>query len=100
MLLDHSMDVLMKIAQGADLSSLPLHADDSTEKGTSQQRAVSGPASEVAIVHALNVLRMLFRDSALRFSVIPYLPDALILCIEGYTSERYHLPSFLPTSPL
>ncbi len=44
--------------------------------------------SEGAVVHALNVLRMLYRDSALRFSVIPYLTDALILSIEGYTSPR------------
>jgi len=48
-----------------------------------------GAYREEASVHALNVLRMLSRDAALKYVVIPYLPEALMLAVEGYTSSRY-----------
>lgn len=47
-----------------------------------------GVYKEESSVHALNVLRMLSRDAALKYAIIPYLPDALMLAIEGYTSSR------------
>ena len=48
-----------------------------------------GAYREEASVHALNVLRMLSRDAALKYVVIPYLTEALMLAVEGYTSSRY-----------
>jgi hypothetical protein len=57
------------------------------------QQAVEGKStgeaiSEQAQVHALNVLKALFRDSCLRLDVIPYLSDAIIVALDGYTSTR------------
>jgi hypothetical protein len=40
-------------------------------------------------VHAYNVLRALFRDAVLAPAVLPYVPDALGLALDGYDSARY-----------
>jgi hypothetical protein len=53
-----------------------------------KSEGVESVIGEQAQVHALNVLKALFRDSCLRLDVIPYLSDAIIIALNGYTSTR------------
>ncbi|KAL6044405.1 hypothetical protein QOT17_023361, partial [Balamuthia mandrillaris] len=79
-----------KVLVGKVVQELLALVGSKQEQGSAEQE---GPKKVVVDdsmkVHALNVLRMLLRDSALRFEVMPYLMDALVLCIEGYTSPNW-----------
>ena len=37
------------------------------------------------VIHALNILRALFRDSQLKETVVPYIATALMIAIKGFS---------------
>ena len=39
-----------------------------------------------AAVHALNILRALYRDSRLGAYVVPFIPEGVIIAIEGFSA--------------
>lgn len=83
MLIAQAMRSLLRIACGGNTKQLEIDQDQPENEGAKKT------ISEQAQIHALNVLKALFRDSALRLDVIPYLSDALIIALNGYTSSSW-----------
>ena len=46
-------------------------------------------------VHACNILRVLFRDSVLGDSVLPYVEDGVMFAINGFKADSWPVSKFL-----
>lgn len=77
--LKSTMEVLLKVARDAITKpQLACSADSSPMV-----------AMEPAAVHALNILRALYRDSRLRDHVMPFIPEGVVVAIAGFTASLW-----------
>lgn len=74
------MHTLLKVAEeGVSINQTP--PTSSMENGSVQ--------SQPAAVHALNILRALYRDSKLGDFVVPFIPEGLMTAIEGFSASLW-----------
>ena len=74
------MHTLLKVAEeGVSINQTP--PTSSMEDGSVQ--------SQPAAVHALNILRALYRDSKLGDFVVPFIPEGLMIAIEGFSASLW-----------
>ena len=63
------------------------------EQETAQQSTTTPPASttpsQPAAVHALNILRALYRDSRLGEHIVPFIPEGVMIAIEGFSAPLW-----------
>lgn len=45
--------------------------------------------SQPAAVHALNILRALYRDSRLGEHIVPFIPEGVMIAIEGFSAPLW-----------
>lgn len=83
------MEVLLRVAQAAISSSDDPAPLSSPPGGVTGCVASSSPASPPAAVHALNILRALYRDSRLGDHVVPFIPDGIKVAIAGFSASLW-----------
>ena len=89
------MQVLLKVAGTAvSLSPSPQAAcpEASPQAGgvaAPQAGGVAAPAAQPAAVHALNILRALYRDSRLGDHVVSFIPEGIKLAIAGFSASLW-----------
>lgn len=67
--------------------STPSNTEDITTSGTQLSSAtVSEQQPQSASVHALNILRALYRDSRLGEQVLPFIPEGVMIAIQGFSA--------------
>ena len=54
-----------------------------------QAGGVAAPAAQPAAVHALNILRALYRDSRLGDHVVSFIPEGIKLAIAGFSASLW-----------
>ena len=56
---------------------------------TAEQPSSSSTSSQPAAVHALNILRALYRDSRLGEHIVPFIPQGVMIAIEGFSAPLW-----------
>lgn len=47
------------------------------------------------VVHALNILRALYRDTRLGDSIVPFVAEGVMIAVEGFSSTLWPVSSYL-----
>jgi hypothetical protein len=76
------MEVLLKVARESVIS-----CDSTPHNSSGGSDAAVFVATEPAAVHALNILRALFRDSRLAEYVVTFVPEAVEVAIAGFSAS-------------
>ena len=53
---------------------------------TLSSRSAAESQHQSVAVHALNILRALFEDSRLGVTIVPFIPDGVMIAIEGFAA--------------
>lgn len=80
------MEVLNKVAYGAVTNQTPLPPLPVQEGDSSAQPAA---------VHALNILRALYRDSRLGDHMMPFVPEGVRIAITGFAANLWPVCMFM-----
>ena len=75
------MKTLLQIAKESGLTGTPPDPE-----AVDQSTKV---AAQPAAVHALNILRALFRDSRLGEIIVPFIPEAVEIAIKGFSASLW-----------
>lgn len=70
-------------------------AQQPTTSSVSPTTASSAPPSQPAAVHALNILRALYRDSRLGEHIVPFIPEGVMIAIEGFSAPLWPVCTLL-----
>jgi len=81
-----AMKVLLQVAREAIPDSLSFSSASSQSASVEKESEV---ASQPAAVHALNILRALFRDSRLGEHVVPHIPEGVKIAICGFGASLW-----------
>eukprot|EP01087_Luapelamoeba_hula_P020436 TRINITY_DN6969_c0_g1_i2.p1 TRINITY_DN6969_c0_g1~~TRINITY_DN6969_c0_g1_i2.p1 ORF type:complete len:1429 (+),score=218.47 TRINITY_DN6969_c0_g1_i2:1373-5659(+) len=73
------------VLAGLELKTVDTETGNEVPHGDNREGGVQA-RKEAMAVHALNVMRMLFRDSLLRTALNPYVPQVLAITLHGYSS--------------
>ncbi len=74
--LKYTLQTLLKVARSGLSSSVTTPTDSPLQ-------------SEPAAVHALNILRSLYRESKLGDLVVPFIPEGVMIAIEGFSASLW-----------
>lgn len=85
--LKSAVEVLLKVAREAVTSRGP--AQESCSSDDAADDAAALVATEPVAVHALNILRALFRDSRLAEHVVTFVPEAVEVAIAGFSASLW-----------
>lgn len=72
------MEVLLKVAYAAVM-----------DPPSSQAEGVANSTAQPAAVHALNILRALYRDSRLGDHVVSFIPEGIKVAITGFAANLW-----------
>ncbi len=61
----------------------------STTSASPSSSSSSTAPSQPAAVHALNILRALYRDSRLGEHIVPFIPEGVMIAIEGFSAPLW-----------
>lgn len=78
-----TVKTLLKVAKDG-MSTDQTPPTSSTEDGVG-----SSVQSQPAAVHALNILRALYRDSKLGDFIVPFIPEGVMIAIEGFSASLW-----------
>lgn len=86
------MEVLLKIAHDAvtgNPAPPPLPQVVGAGAAAPPLPVPGGNPTQVAAVHALNILRALYRDSRLGDHVVPFIPEGVRVAITGFCAKEW-----------
>lgn len=83
--LKSTLKVLLKVARETVISRDPTHGSSSNPSNAAAELVTTEPAA----VHALNILRALFRDSRLADHVVTFVPEAVEVAIAGFSASLW-----------
>lgn len=84
------MQTLLKVAREG------VSTDQATP--TSEDEVGTPVQSQPAAVHALNILRALYRESKLGDFVVPFIPEGIMIAIEGFSALLWPVCCLVPTT--
>ena len=79
--LSSTMEILHKVARDVVTNQATV--------GNQVSSSVDGVPVPPAAVHALNILRALYRDSRLAEHIVPYVPEGVIIAITGFSANLW-----------
>lgn len=83
--LKSTMETLLRVATECTASPRTTAAATTAEQETAEQSTPSQPAA----VHALNILRALYRDARLGEHIVPFIPEGVMIAIEGFSAPLW-----------
>ena len=85
--LKSTMETLLAVATESTAPrpcAIPVSVQETVEQPSS-----SNLSSQPAAVHALNILRALYRDSRLGEHIVPFIPQGVMIAIEGFSAPLW-----------
>jgi cell envelope opacity-associated protein A len=70
-------------------ASKELETGQQSTTPASASASSSTAPSQPAAVHALNILRALYRDSRLGEHIVPFIPEGVMIAIEGFSAPLW-----------
>ena len=91
------METLLRVSMESEHATLKEErvaaAPSAARNNSKEEEAVRQPpttsSSQPAAVHALNILRALYRDSRLGEHVVPFIPQGVVIAIEGFFASLW-----------
>ena len=85
------METLLRVATECTASPSKTTTSVTQQQETDVEQSATSASSPSlpAAVHALNILRALYRDSRLGEYIVPFIPQGVVIAIEGFSAPLW-----------